>query len=950
MKKHIILIILLISLVGKAQNPNLQWAFSLSGTGANAKSITIDPSGDFVVYGSFSGTVDFDPGVGVSNLSAITSYAFFIAKYSPSGSLIWAIPLQITHPSGKAYSTGFVKCDNTGGIYITGSLYLSCDFDPGPAVYTLTSTSWSDPFAAKYDNNGNFVWAALGHQSAVGYSSQAYDLDIDNTNNYVRFVATTFSSPSANSYNFVGSANCSMQAGPGFGDGGACITLNKTNGSCVHYWNWPYENDVSSVAVNTVNSNYMIGFKYIQSSTNIGSIYERSSANVPVRNDAYNGGSTGGFSINKIKYDASGNYYIAGTFKGTYDMNPLPATNFISSATSNQDVFIAKYNSSGGFLWANTIGSTGTEDCFHFDLDINGNVIITGAFVNTIDFDPGAGVANLSSSGTNRTTFVASYSPSGSYNWAFSLGSVSATNSIGLDVAVSASNEIYLIGQYNGTIDFDPNAGTSIITAGSNFYVAKYSNCSGAPSQPSVINGTNTLCSSALTTFSTPIVSGATSYIWSLPGGWTGTSSTNTISVTTGTASGNINVVASNGCGSSSAQTLSVTINTAPSTPGTINGNISICSGSSNTYSVTAVSGATVYTWIKPVGWTGSSTSNIINTTAGSSSGNLTVTASNACGTSAAQVLSVTVNANPTANAGSAQTITCINNSVILNGSGVTTYSWSGPGIVSGGNTSSPLVNIAGSYSLAGSTSGCNSNTATVIVSTDTTVPTVSITATTNSICIGNSTTLTASGASTYNWNTSSTATSIVVSPTTTTNYIVTGTNSVNGCTNTINKSVGVNPLPVVTANTSASIICGPPFQGTATITANGASTYIWNTTAITTAIAVSPSVTTVYTVTGTDANGCVNSTPFTQSVSACTSVPQSGVGSSELLVYPNPTSGVITVKGEKGLHVTVYNIIGELILTAELNTDTVDLDLSDQANGIYFIRIRNIIKKLVKQ
>lgn len=388
---------------------------------------------------------------------------------------------------------------------------------------------------------------------------------------------------------------------------------------------------------------------------------------------------------------------------------------------------------------------------------------------------------------------------------------------------------------------------------------------------------------------------------------------------------------------------------TAPVQPTTINGPTTICQGSIATYSVALVSGATSYSWTLPGGWSGSSSTNSINLTSGST-GTLAVIATNSCGTSPSQTLNITVNSIPSANAGASATITCTTPFVNLNGSGVTTYTWSGPGIVSGGNTSSPVVNIAGTYSLVGSMSGCNSNTTTVIVSTNTIAPSVSVTATSNSICIGNSATLTASGASTYSWSTSSTATSIVVSPTTTTNYILTGTNTVNGCTNTINKSIGVNPLPVVTANTSNSIICGPPFQGTATITASGASTYTWNTAATTTAIAISPSITTVYTVTGTDSNGCMNSTSFTQSVSACTSVQQSEVGSSEFGVYPNPTSGVVTIKAKAGLQIIVYNIIGELILTTELKTDTVEINLNAQANGIYFIKVGSVTRKIIKE
>jgi hypothetical protein len=82
---------------------------------------------------------------------------------------------------------------------------------------------------------------------------------------------------------------------------------------------------------------------------------------------------------------------------------------------------------------------------------------------------------------------------------------------------------------------------------------------------------------------------------------------------------------------------------TPPATPGTISGNSSICQSSSNTYSITAVPTATSYTWTYPSGWSGTSTTNSINTTSSATGGNVTVTANNSCGSSAPQTLAVSV-------------------------------------------------------------------------------------------------------------------------------------------------------------------------------------------------------------------------------------------------------------------------------------------------------------------
>lgn len=444
-----------------------------------------------------------------------------------------------------------------------------------------------------------------------------------------------------------------------------------------------------------------------------------------------------------------------------------------------------------------------------------------------------------------------------------------------------------------------------------------------------------------------------------------------------------------------------------------------ICTGKTITYNSTGSTPGT-YDWYFGAATTSTATGATANTTY-TSAGTYTTTmiVEDACGSFGVASGTINVNLSPTASASTSQTITCMLSTANLSGSGVSTYTWSGPGITSGGNTSAPVVNMPGTYSLVGTTGGCVSNTATVSVTANTVAPSVSITPSSNPICNGTSATLTASGAGTYSWSTGSSATSIVVSPSVTTNYILSGTNTVNGCTNTTNAnitvntattaasnsgpycvgatiqlnataavtyswtgpsafisnssnptvvsaslanggtytlivmyansctaqattSVTVNSLPSITANSSASVICGAPFQQTVTLTSGGASTYTWNTTATGNTISVSPSVTTVYSVTGTDANGCMNTAAVSVSVSACTGMQQFGVQSSEFVVYPNPNNGefTISVSGlDKNPFVEIYNTIGKLVykdeLTSEKNTFNTNL-----AAGIYFINI----------
>ncbi|MFN4235489.1 MAG: hypothetical protein ACK4IK_11870, partial [Bacteroidia bacterium] len=193
-----------------------------------------------------------------------------------------------------------------------------------------------------------------------------------------------------------------------------------------------------------------------------------------------------------------------------------------------------------------------------------------------------------------------------------------------------------------------------------------------APAQPAPITGSTSVCAGQNLTYSISAVSGATSYNWTVPAGWTINSGqgTTSINVTAGSSTGNICVTASNACGTSPSRCLAVTIGSPPATPGAISGNNPACPNSSNTYSISAISGATSYTWTVPAGWTinsGQGTTSI-TTTAGTSGGNICVTASNGCGTSSAQCINITMNSNssPPTSATANPSVICVGNSTTL--------------------------------------------------------------------------------------------------------------------------------------------------------------------------------------------------------------------------------------------------------------------------------------------
>lgn len=269
------------------------------------------------------------------------------------------------------------------------------------------------------------------------------------------------------------------------------------------------------------------------------------------------------------------------------------------------------------------------------------------------------------------------------------------------------------------------------------------------------------------------------------------------------------------------------------------------CVGQSITFTDASTNSPTSWTWSFPGGSPTSSTAQnptVTYTAAGTYT--ITHTAANSSGTSTPVSQTITVNALPSITSTSASI--CRGSSATLTAGGASTYVWN-----TGATTASISVSptVATVYTVTGTlaSTGC-SNTRTTTVTIKTT-PTV--TASSKTVCLGSATTLTASGATSYTWNTGATTSSISVSPTLTTNYTVTGTNSV-GCTHSRSLTVTVNPLPNVTAN-SATICAG----ATATLIASGASTFSWSTGSTSATLTTSPSSNTTYTVLGTSTAGC---------------------------------------------------------------------------------------------
>ncbi len=426
-------------------------------------------------------------------------------------------------------------------------------------------------------------------------------------------------------------------------------------------------------------------------------------------------------------------------------------------------------------------------------------------------------------------------------------------------------------------------------------------NVSSMPSL-TVSAASNTICAGSTTTLS---ASGASTYTWN-PGALTGATV-----VITPTASTTYTVDGDNGLGCVSSQTIDIT--TTPGltlTPASTSN--TLCAGSPATLTI---GGASTYTW-NPGALTGATV--VVTPT---TSTTYTINADNGAGCTGTATLAISVNAIPSISISATSTVFCSAGSVTMTASGATTYTWMPLAAVTPTVFDSPSVTTT--YTVTGDDgSGCiGTETITINVST---MPTVTASTSSNTICAGSTVTLTTGGASTYTWNPGAlSGTMVTVSPTVTTTYTVDGDNG-SGCVDSETITVNVNALPSLSITASSTVLCS---AGSITLTASGGTTYTWSPGGATTASIVdSPTITTTYTVSSDNAAGCIGTETITVNVGTAPSVTITATpvgticaGTTATLTASgaasytwNPTAATTTVITDNPSTTTTYTVTGD--------------------------------------
>jgi hypothetical protein len=313
------------------------WAIQLGGTmNDEAFDLAVDGAGNATVVGRFAGTADFDGGPGSFDLTSAGSVDAFLARYDSAGNLIGAIRF-----GGSDFDqANGVTLDASGAATVTGGFGGTADFDPGAATVNRTAVGQTDAFVARYDSSGSLVWAI-----GVGDATNDFGADVAATDAGVVTVTGVF------------------EGMPDFDPGPGLEVLTSAGQSDVFVARY----DASGALI----------WARAVGSTNV----DRAVA---------------------VVLDGLASSTVTGFFGDTVDFDP-GADSFLLTPGGSEDAFVARYDSFGLFVFAvSAVGADGSAVSGGQGIAIDPlseEIVTTGRFGGTVDFDPGSGTAGRTGAG-----------------------------------------------------------------------------------------------------------------------------------------------------------------------------------------------------------------------------------------------------------------------------------------------------------------------------------------------------------------------------------------------------------------------------------------------------------------------------------------------------------------------------------------------------------------------
>ena len=421
------------------------------GGGSQVDSVTTDNSGNIYITGSLSGRVTlpgangFSVNVPIKNISPNSSPTpmsipqpknigpnssfgpknqigpkadslsgtTFVAKLDTNNNILWSKVIS----SNNLLIGNSVAIDSSGNVFVAGYFYGTVVFNPGDPVSSRTSIN-QDSFLVKYNSSGAYQ------------SVKTFDASSGNTNTF------TIAIDSSGNVYVAGQFSGTVVFNPG--DPISSVTSSSNNGFLVKY-----------------NSSAVYSWaKTMQS----------------------NGNNVGQANSNSIATDSSGNKYVAGYFNGTVVFNPGDPSSSMTSSSNNG--FLVKYNKDGIYQSVKIFDSSngGYAATNSVSIDSNSNVYVAGYFNGTVVFNPGDPGSSVNSSSGYNKGFLVKYNSSGVYQSVKTFDAdTNGGNAYIYSLAVDSSGNVYVAGQFTGTVVFNPgDPGSSVTSNNGDSFLVKY--------------------------------------------------------------------------------------------------------------------------------------------------------------------------------------------------------------------------------------------------------------------------------------------------------------------------------------------------------------------------------------------------------------------------------------------------------------------------------------------
>ena len=497
--KKLAVVLVLWAACRDASSQNFSWARKWGGDKSDiAYNVEVDAEGNSYVIGIFSGRVDFGPGISPLTLTSGVSGGAFVGKYSPQGRPLWVKSFQ--GPGRVILQAGSgIAIDKEKSVYTTGVFRGTVDFDPGPGTANLSSyKNELHSFVCKLDSAGNFEWVKRLGKDTQPASVEASAIAVDRGRNvYI-----------GGSFKGVGDFDPGPASHEMFsGKFKAAFTV-KLDGSGNFLWagrqgaepNEFAETLCMALALDADDAVYTTGSYLYGTDFDPGpGVFILSTSGIPVL------GETSGIYVSKLdtygnfvwaKNLGSGNYfeqgtdivvdgqkniYTTGNYASGADFDPGPGAYILPAFSSSEHrTFISKLDASGGFVWARSLndahGLVNTGIKQRLALDADGDLYLSGAFGGTVDFNAAPASSILVSAG-GLDGFVGKWDASGNLVWVKAFGG--PAQDIPLGIGVDDRKNVYTVGGFAETADFNPDAGVwNLTSAGDNdAFLLKLSRC-----------------------------------------------------------------------------------------------------------------------------------------------------------------------------------------------------------------------------------------------------------------------------------------------------------------------------------------------------------------------------------------------------------------------------------------------------------------------------------------